>query len=298
MWLPSIRWAALTALISGALLVPGAPAHAVDYTSYATEALTPDSNTATKVQGFAAIGKFAYSVKITDDTAGTKAVIHRVNTETGARQVLTNTATGKPFIGGALLGHANGMAAVDINGVRHLYVVTRDEASTAWQLIDLAVDATNVTVLAGHHLWDGASLVGISGISVIAATPSDVTFFFKKGNQVYRGPVTTAPVNSNVWMTPAFTLDVPGLAGYSSQSFYYDPVRQVAYAPYTSGSTSVVLMYPGVTAATSGVALTGPNRFRITNGEIEGVGLLGSTMYFNAERGSSDGVFRFTGWSA
>lgn len=289
------------------------PAHAAYYNEYTTIALTPDTGSYTQAAAFAAGSTYLYSVK--KQSSDQRAIIYRVNKDTGATTVMTNTKAKSSVIAG--LGHANDMTIVDIAGAHHLFVVTLEKSG--YQVVKLRYSGTDYESVASYRVKLNGSVKAVSGISLAAQSSTAVTFMFKSGSTLYRGTVgAQAATGATINLAKVASLTVKGakvngatvagLQDFTNQGFYYDPAKRLVYYPLTHKNVSIVLVYRGVTTASTG-ALTsaGDLSFRITSSkystfEMESLGVSDGRLYFNANRKADgkgyDGVQSFDGYAA
>ena len=313
----------LTAI--GALLLgSGAPAQAAYYNSYSTIASLPAPSVCsdcTATQAFAAGGTYLYSVKV--NGSNSRAVIYRVNKATrgsSSAELMTNGTNGTKY--NNWLGHANDMVGADIDGQHHLFIVTM--TSTGAQLVKVRYSGATYYKVGSYSITLNGSAKGVSGISKISTTSTALNFFFKSGSRVYRGSLPLRANSGTIALSTGFDLKVSGalvngspvadLTTFANQGFFYDASKGVAYYPLTKENRSIVLVYRGVSAATSGTITSDPNlSLRITSSaytafEIEGVGISEGKLYFNTNRvsdgstgmpgGQYDGFHVFDGYTA
>lgn len=281
---------------------PAVAAQAAYYNTYADIAGTPDLSCCTGAQGFAAGSTYLYSVKNHTDVDDV-AAIYRVNKTTGDRVLMTNGTDGGTT--NTWLGHGNDMTIVDIDGEHHLFVVTME--ATGAQLVKLRYDGTTYYKAGSYQLTLNGATSAPSGISRVSVTSTTINFMFKTGSTVYNGSLPLRANSGTIALTKAFTLQVEGalvngatvadLTTFASQGFYYDATNQVLYYPLTKENRSIVLVYRGVTPATTGTAPAASDlSFRITSSkyttfEMEGVGISDGTLYFNTNQSNADGAF-------
>lgn len=309
------RRAFLGAAVSGAAIAAAPRAMAAYYNEYDAIAGTPSAYDCTGAQGFAAGSTYLYSIKNRSSDDG-RQLIYRVNRSTGARVIMTNGDNGLKYT--SALGHANDMAIADIDGRHHLFVVTMK--GTGAQLVRLRYDGTTYYRTGSYTIKRDGVVAAMSGISKVATTADSLVFFFKSGSTVYKGTLPLRATSGTINLTKMFVLQrsgalvngstVPDIGDFVVQGFHYDPAGRTVYFPMTNKNRSIVLVYRGVTASTTGTLTSDRNlSFRITSGvypykfEIEGVGLSGGRLYFNTNRaksssdGNHDGVHVFKGYA-
>jgi len=309
------RLVIMAPVIAGVVALTESPALAAYYNTYDDIADTPDTNGCTGAQGFAAGATYLYSIKnrtATDDLS----VIYRVNKTTGDRVLMTNGTSGG--VTNPWLGHGNDMTIVDIDGVHHLFVVTMKGSGSA-QLVKLSYDGSTYYFAGSYELRLNGATLAPSGISRVTVSSTTITFMFKSGRTVYNGSLPLRADSGTIDLTKAFELQVDGalvngatvsdLDTFTPQGFYYDAANHVLYNPLTKDNRSIVLVYRGVTPATTGTApAAGDLSFRITSSvykffEIEGVGLSDGKLYFSTNRvyesgAANDGVHVFKDYVA
>lgn len=304
------RLAGLTALGLGLVLATAPAAQAAYYTGYTTVGSTKDVGSHTAAQGFAAGTTYTYAVKT--NSAQTSSVIYRVTKSSKKAVVMKNGDTGGTT--NAWLGHGNDMTIVDIDGKHHLYVVTMKESGA--QLVKLRYDGTTYRKVGGYYLRLSGKVATMSGISRLSVSSTGVSFLFKKGRTVYRGTAPLTATSGTINLTKAFTLNledakvggktISGLSKWSSQGFFYDTAKKVAYFPLWNGSTrSVVLTYKGVEPTSTGdikaydaLSFSIEQKDKFSKLEIESVAVNGNRLYFNTNRsGNADGVHYFTSYT-
>lgn len=306
------RFLSLFALAVSLVLVSGAAAQAAYYNEYSDVGSTPDTAGTTATQGFAAGSTYLYSVKIRG--AEDRAVIYRVNKDTGAREVMRNGTDQASY--NTWLGHANDMQIVDIDGAHHLFVVTMTD--TGAQLVKLRYEGATYYKVGSYSITLNGAKKAVSGISRAAQSSTSLTFFFKSGLQVYTGSLGLRANTGTIALTPAFKVKTEGalvdgapvadISTFLTQGFFYDQAKKMLYFPLTKENRSIVLVYRNVTPASTGSLTSAADlSFRITSQkyslfEIEGVGLSGGRLYFNTNRSNSsggfDGVHAFKGYLA
>lgn len=307
------RLAGLTALGLGLVVATAPAAQAAYYTGYANVGATKDVGSHTAAQGFAAGTTYTYAVKT--NSSHTSSVIYRVTKSSGTAVVMKNGTSGGSS--NTWLGHANDMTIVDIDDKHHLYVVTMNESGA--QLVKLRYDGTTYRKVGGYYLRLDGKVSTISGISRLSVSSTGVSFLFKKGRTVYKGTAPRTASSGTINLTKLFTLNVAnakvggktisGLSDWSSQGFFYDTTKKVAYFPlWNKGSRSVVLTYKGVGTTTHAEypaddALSfSIQQSKYSKFEIESVAVNGNRLYFNTNRsgsetGPNDGVHYFTGYT-
>jgi len=308
------RLVIMAPVIAGVVALTESPALAAYYNTYSDIADIPDTDGCTSAQGFAAGTTYLYSIKKnkTDDLS----VIYRVNKTTGDRVLMTNGTTGG--VTNPWLGHGNDMASADIDGVHHLFVVTMKDNSA--QLVKLSYDGSTYYFAGSYTILHNGDTLAPSGISKVSTSSTTLTFMFKSGSTVYNGTLPLRANSGTIDLTKAFELQVdgakvdgatvPDIGSFLNQGFHYDPANHVLYNPLTKDNRSIVLVYRGVSPATTGTALAASDlSFRITSSmykffEIEGVGISDGTLYFNTNRtyesngDANDGVHAFKDYVA
>ncbi len=301
-------------MVLGFVIVSGPAAQAATYyNEYTDIASTPDTQGCTGAQGFAAGATYLYSIKNRTSDDG-RAAIYRINKSTGAKTVMTNTASDVKYT--SWLGHANDMTIVDISGKHYMFVVTMNK--TGAQLVKLEYSGTGYKTVGSYQLRLNGDVAAVSGINRVSVTSSAVNFMFKSGKTIYNGSLKPTANSGTINLDKAFSLNVadakvngatvPGLENWSNQGFFYDEAKKVLYYPLTDANKSIVLVYRNVTPSSTGtLAAANDLSFRITSSkyvkfEIEGVGLSGGKLYFNTNRATSsaaaDGVHVFKGYVA
>jgi hypothetical protein len=300
-------------MVLGFVVLSGPAAQAAYYNEYTDIASTPDTQGCTGAQGFAAGATYLYSIKNRTSDNG-RAAIYRINKSTGAKTVMTNTASNVKYT--SWLGHANDMTIVDISGKHYMFVVTMNTSGA--QLVKLEYDGTNYKTVGSYQVRLDGDVAAVSGINRVSVTSSSVNFLFKSGKTVYNGSLKPTANSGTVNLEKAFSLKVegalvngaavPGLEDWSNQGFFYDEAKKVLYYPLTDANKSVVLVYRNVTPSSTGTLTSASDlSFRITSSkyskfEIEGVGISGGKLYFNTNRATSsaaaDGVHVFKNFVA
>ena len=128
------------------LVIPQLPmVHAVDasktvpqkhYSSYVNLAMVYDQNSCCSMQGMTVDNTYVYCAKIGSNDA--RATITRIDKNSGAKTLMTNSATGYSYF--TNLSHANALDIVTVNGKENLFVTG---GST---LVRLTVSGTKRTV--------------------------------------------------------------------------------------------------------------------------------------------------------
>ncbi|WP_300678578.1 hypothetical protein [Nocardioides sp.] len=299
----STRITSIAATVAVVLLLASQAANAAYYNTYADVASTPDVSGATSTQGFAAGSTYLYSVKTRSAQDDDRAVIYRVNKDTGATEVMTNGTDGLGY--NTWLGHANDMTIVDIDGDHHLFVVTM--AATGAQLVKLRYDGATYYKVGSYAIELNGAVKAVSGIAKSSVTSTAINFLFKSGTQIYTASLPLRANSGTIALTKAFSLDianaqvngatVSNIGDYLTQGMFYDAAHDTLYFPLTLENRSIVLVYPGVTPSSTGtVSAASDLSFRITSSkytlfEIEGVGVSNGTLWFNTNRANADGGF-------
>lgn len=290
----------LPVLLIASMMIP-LMAGAATYTAYTQVALLPN-DVFTATQGFALANGYAYSVKV--DPYDTQAVLYATNMTSGATTLMTNGDTDTAIITG--LGHANDMAAVVIDGVTYLLVVTLKNSAGTWQLVKLKVVGNTYFKVGEFHIQDTAGLLwAMSGVEVTGQTDSTIDLLLKSGAQLRRASLAKSATSGTISMAaaPDFIIDLGSYSGSTHQGLGYWSGNDSIYVPVTFGNPteSAVLVYPNISTA-SGTIAADPNLlFKIAEStyiELESVNIApDGKLWFNTNR-PNDNVGYFNGYTA
>jgi hypothetical protein len=288
----------------------GTPSHAATtYGSYTTKASLPTydcgADSCTAAAGFAVTKNYLFSIK--KDTDDNKAVIYRVNRDTGDRVLMTNATSDSKV--NTWLGHANDMEIATVGGQSYMFVVTmfgsNDGSNSTKQLVKLKYDGNSYVWDHTYTILNNSVPLDVSGLSKISQSGNIVNFFFSKGDKVYHGSLDVTAVGgsaNDINLEKAFTM-TGRPDGWSPQGVHYDAANQRFYRPVTRANRSRVLVYDNVTPTISlpkeqPLSPNGAVDIDITSAgsekfEIEGVGISpeSNKLYFNTNRKpETDGV--------
>ena len=313
----------LCLVLVGALLLEAMPvARALDvsgtvtqshYGGYGTLAMVYDQNSCYSMQGMTVDNTYAYCAKIGSNDA--RAIVMRIDKSTGAKTLMTNSATGYSYF--TNLGHANALDIVSVNGKSNLFVTG---GST---LIRLTISGTKLTTAGTYTATYNGAAASMTAVQIMSASNTEVKVLVKSGRTLYTGTLNPTASSGVIALTKLCTLDVTNVrlkgaaADYSTftqQGFdYHDgkvflPLSGNAYVETINHS--VVLVYD--IEGASGTVRNDPTlSFRIISGtyaglfEIEDVVVCPMTgqLYFCTNRRKTasdtnyDGVSYFTDYA-
>ncbi len=273
------------------------PVGAAYYNTYSDVASIPDVNGCPSMQGMAVGSKWLYTAKTSTDNS--KAVIYKTNKDTGARTLLTNSATGNTYA--TYLGHANDMCVTKIGDYSNLFVVTMKENSKA--LVQLKVDGSKYKKVANFSVKYNGEHLAPSGVNIIKKTSTKITFLFKKGKSFYEGSMTIGDTSGTINVTKKFSINISSavvngktkdLSSYTYQGFGY--YKNYIFVPLTKDNVSIVLVYY-IKDASGTIKCESDLSFRITSStyadlfEIESCGICSDDgkLYFNTNRRKTSG---------
>lgn len=267
-------------------------ASAAYYNTYADVKSMSDVNGCTSMQGMAVGSTYLYTAKV--NSANTKAVLYKTNKNTGARTLLTDSASGNTYV--TYLGHANDMCVTTLDDKSNLFIVTMKENSNA--LIRVRVDGSKFKKMGNYTVKYNGEHLAPSGVNIIKKTSTDITFLFKKGRSFYEGTIGLNQTSGTINVTKKFTINIASavvngktldLSSYTHQGYGY--YKNYIFVPLTKDNVSIVLVY-NIKDATGTIKTVSDLSFRITSStyadlfEIESCGISSSDgkLYFNTNR--------------
>ncbi len=270
----------------------------------------PDRSGCTITQALAVGSKWLYVVKTNSDD--TKAVISKINKETGATTNLKTSSGASTF---NYLGHANDMDVATVNGKSNLYIATMKTG--AGGLVRMEVNGSKIAKKASYKIRYNGADAKVSAVAIESKTSSKINFLFKKGKTVYRGSVGLNATSGTINLTKVCKLNVKSviingkttdLSKFTHQGMGYHNGK--IYVPLWAGGAgkenqSVIAVY-NINSKTTGTITSDPKlSFRVTSGsydffEIESCDIStgDGKLYFNTNRSlSCDGLHCFKSYA-
>ena len=198
----------LCLVLVGALLLEAMPvARALDvsgtvtqshYGGYGTLAMVYDQNSCYSMQGMTVDNTYAYCAKIGSNDA--RAIVMRIDKSTGAKTLMTNSATGYSYF--TNLGHANALDIVSVNGKSNLFVTG---GST---LIRLTISGTKLTTAGTYTATYNGAAASMTAVQIMSASNTEVKVLVKSGRTLYTGTLNPTASSGVIALTKLCTLDV------------------------------------------------------------------------------------------
>ena len=186
-------------LASSGLMAPPAQAADILYDDdFETIAKVGEANSCYSAQGFAAGDTYLYAAQIGDDDA--RAVIHRVERDTGDRELMEHGETGMSYF--TNLGHCNDMDWAVIDGVEYLYVLAEAK------VVVFRIEDTKLHPHAEYDLKYNGKAFGASAMAIYKINKSRITFLFKSGYTVSMGAVSATADKGSISVSIRCYIDV------------------------------------------------------------------------------------------
>ena len=282
------------------------------YGDYGTLAMVYDQNSCYSMQGMTVNNTYVYCAKTGNNDA--KAIVVRIDKSTGAKTVMTNSATGYGYF--TNLGHANALDIVTVNGKENLFVTGGSN------LVRLTINGTKLTTAGTYTATLNGAAASMTAVQIMSANDSQVKVLVKSGRTLYTGTLNPTASSGTIALTKLCTLDIANVrlkgsmvdySAFTQQGFDYHDGK--VFLPLTGNAAvetinqSVVLVYD--LEGASGTIRNDPTlSFRIISGtyaglfEIEDCAICPITgqLYFNSNRRKTasdtdyDGVSYFSGY--
>ena len=222
------------------------------YSSYGELALVYDQNGCYSMQGMTVNNTYVYCAKIGSNDA--RATVTRIDKNTGAKTLMTDSATGYSYF--TNLGHANALDIVTVNGKENLFVTG---GST---LVRLTISGTKLTTAGTYTATYNGATASMTAVQIMSASNTQVTVLVKSGRTLYTGTLDPAASSGTIALTKLCTLDVTNvqmngeltdLSAFTQQGFdYHDgkiflPLTGNAYVETINQSAVVVYDLEGAT---------------------------------------------------
>ena len=186
-------------LASSGLMAPPAQAADILYDDdFETIAKVGEANSCYSAQGFAAGDAYLYAAQIGDDDA--RAVIHRVERDTGDRELMEHGETGMSYF--TNLGHCNDMDWAVIDGVEYLYVLAEAK------VVVFRIEDTKLHPHAEYDLKYNGRSFDPSAMAIYKINKSRITFLFKSGYTVSMGAVSATVDKGSISVSIRCYIDV------------------------------------------------------------------------------------------
>ena len=222
------------------------------YSSYTDLALVYDQNSCYSMQGVTVGSSYVYCAKIGSNDA--RATVTRIDKNTGAKTLMTNSATGYSYF--TNLGHANALDIVTVNGKENLFVTG---GST---LVRLTINGTKLTTAGTYTATYNGAVASMTAVQIMSASDKQVTVLVKTGRTLYTGTLDPTASSGTIALTKLCTLDVTNVqlngqkadfSSFTQQGFdYHDgklflPLTGNAYVETINQSAVLVYDLEGAT---------------------------------------------------
>ena len=216
------------------------------YSSYVNWAMVYDQNSCYSMQGMTVNNTYVYCAKTGSNDA--KAIVTRIDKSSGAKTLMTNSATGYSYF--TNLGHANAMDIVTVNGKENLFVTGGSN------LVRLTINGTKLTTAGTYTATLNGATASMTAVQIMSASNTLVTVLVKSGRTLYTGTLNPAASSGNIVLTKLCTLDITNVqmngkqkdySAFTQQGFDYHDGK--VYLPLTGNAAvetinqSAVLVY-------------------------------------------------------
>ena len=145
----------------------------------------PTTEGCTGSQGMAVSDNYLYSVQIkTSDNS--RAVIHRIDKNTGEDTVMTDGKTGLNYF--TNLNHANCADWGRVNGVEYLYILA------SYKIVVLQINGTTLTQCAEYNLKYNGNSFGPGAFALYKVSSTHLTFLFKWNGVTTQSTISTGTI--------------------------------------------------------------------------------------------------------
>lgn len=243
------------------------------YSSYVNLAMVYDQNSCYSMQGMTVNNTYVYCAKTGSNDA--KATVTRIDKSSGAKTLMTNSATGYSYF--TNLGHANALDIVTVNGKENLFV------TAGANLVRLTINGTKLTTAGTYTATLNGATASMTAVQIMSASNSLVTVLVKSGRTLYTGTLNPAASSGNIALTKLCTLDITNVqmngkqkdySAFTQQGFDYHDGK--VYLPLTGNAAvetinqSAVLVYD-LEGATGNLRNDPSLSFHITCGTYAGL---------------------------
>ena len=223
----------IASVLSLCLVLPLVPqlltANAVDvsntlpqkhYSTYSDLAKVYDQNSCYSMQGMTVDNTYVYCAKTGSND--TRATVTRIDKSSGAKTLMTNSATGYSYF--TNLGHANALDIVTVNGKENLFVTGGSN------LVRLTISGTKLTTAGTYTATYNGAAASMTAVQIMSASNTLVTVLVKSGRTLYTGTLNPAASSGTIALTKLCTLNVSNvrmngqmidLSGFTQQGFDY-----------------------------------------------------------------------------
>ena len=273
----------LCLVLFAGLVLPQLPiANAVDvsavlpqkhYSSYVNLAMVYDQNSCYSMQGMTVNNTYVYCAKTGSNDA--RATVTRIDKSSGAKTLMTNSATGYSYF--TNLGHANALDIVTVNGKENLFV------TAGATLVRLTINGTKLTTAGSYTATLNGATASMTAVQIMSASNTQVKVLVKSGRTLYTGTLNPAASSGNIALTKLCTLDITNVqmngkltdySAFTQQGFDYHDGK--VYLPLTGNAAvetinqSAVLVYD-LEGATGNLRNDPSLSFHITCGTYAGL---------------------------
>lgn len=157
----------------------------------------PETSGCYSSQGMAVGKEYIYAAQIGGNND--IATITRVDRESGRTVKMRDAATGKAYF--EILGHANDMDAVTVNGVEYLTVLTYGGGVAIFE-----VQGTSLKLHGEYFTKRGSNIVSPASLSVKSVEGSVITFLCRQGEGLHYGTLDLEAETDTIKLVPKYTL--------------------------------------------------------------------------------------------
>lgn len=265
------------------VVIPQLPiVHAVDvsntvpqkhYSGYVNLAMVYDQDSCYSMQGMTVNNTYVYCVKTGSND--TRATVTRIDKNSGAKTLMTNSATGYSYF--TNLGHANALDIVTVNGKENLFV------TGGTTLVRLTINGTKLTTAGTYTATYNGATASMTAVQIMSASNTQVKVLVKSGRTLYTGTLNPAASSGTIALTKLCTLDITNVqmngkkadySAFTQQGFDYHDGK--VFLPLTGNAAvetinqSAVLVYD-LEGATGNLRNDPSLSFHITCGTYAGL---------------------------
>ena len=190
----------LAATLCGAFLLP-AEADAAETLyddGFETVCKVGEARSCYSAQGMAVGDKYLYFVQIGDNDS--RAVVHRIEIESGERDLMTHSETGNDYFEN--FDHSNDLDWMVVDGVEYLCVLASPK------LLLFQINDTELIPYAEYDLKYSGSSFSPGGMAIEGVSGNRVSYLFKWGKTISQAKVSLKYTKGSINVTIKCTLDV------------------------------------------------------------------------------------------
>ena len=190
----------VAAAVCGAFLIPqtAEAAETLYDDDFDTVAKVGEANKCYSAQGMAVGDDYLYFVQIGDDDA--RAVVHRIDIETGDRELMYHSETGLDYF--TNFDHSNDLDWMVVDGVEYLCVLASPK------LLLFQIDDTDLIPYAEYDLKYNGSSFGPGGMAVESVSGNRVSYLFKWDKTISHAKMPITKTEGSINVAIKCTLDV------------------------------------------------------------------------------------------